>query len=300
MARITIKQLEAFLLVADLGGFRRAADLLHTTQPNISSRIAGLEAQLRQKLLDRDAGAVRLTPAGARLLPKARQVVRSLEEFLVVADEDTLFEGVLRLGVTELIVHSWLAPFLAAFKSRFPNIDVDLTVDLSTNISAALFNRSIDLALQSGPFARQTSGSVDLGSFPIIWVASPGLGLGGRVLTLRELAAHPILTHARGTLPYQQLQEHAASAPDIAVRVIPSTNVTACIRMTVEGLGIACLPEIMLRDEIASGEVEQLRYLWCPDELSFRARFDAETTPHFVQEAARLAGEISQGGGVER
>ncbi|WP_146347187.1 LysR family transcriptional regulator [Falsiphaeobacter marinintestinus] len=295
MAQVNLKQLEAFVQVADLGSFRRAAEKLHTTQPNISTRISGLETQLGVKLMDRDAGSVRLTPKGAELLPYARQVIRSHDEFLVAAGDDALFEGVLRLGVTEMVVHSWLGAYLSGLKDRFPNIDIDLTVDVSANLSDALFSRSIDLALQSGPFSRQTSGAIELGSFPMIWVGAPDLGIGQRVLSLRDLAANPILTHARGTLPFEQLKDHIAAAPDVSVRLVPSTNMSACIQMTVEGLGVACLPEVMVRKEIVAGDLVPLRYLWCPDELSFQARYDADASPHYVAEAAALAGQVSDG-----
>lgn len=294
MAKISIKQLEALIQVADLGSFRRAAEKLNTTQPNISTRISGLESQLGVKLMDRDAGSVRLTPMGEVLLLKARQVSEALDEFIISAGNTSLFEGVLRLGVTEMIVHSWLGSYISILKGRFPNIDVELTVDLSANLSSALFNRTIDLALQSGPFSRSASGSVELGSFPLIWVAAPKLGAGNKVLSLADLAAHPILTHARGTLPFEQLKDHVAAASDHPVRLVPSSNMAACIQMTVEGLGIACLPEVMVRDQITAGRLEQLRYLWCPDDLRFRAWFD-DTAPYFVTEAARIAGEVSQG-----
>ena len=53
MAQITFKQIEAFVQVADLASFRRAAERLNTTQPNISARISGLESQLNLKLFER-------------------------------------------------------------------------------------------------------------------------------------------------------------------------------------------------------------------------------------------------------
>ena len=59
--KINLKQLEAFVWVADLGSFRKAADRLNTTQPNVSSRIALLEGAMKRKLMERDAGSVRLT-----------------------------------------------------------------------------------------------------------------------------------------------------------------------------------------------------------------------------------------------
>lgn len=64
MAAITLKQIEAFVAVADLGTFRRAAERLNTTQPNISNRIAGLEAQLRVSLMQRDARFGQADPEG--------------------------------------------------------------------------------------------------------------------------------------------------------------------------------------------------------------------------------------------
>ncbi|MGR3711605.1 MAG: LysR family transcriptional regulator [Shimia sp.] len=292
MAQINIKQLETFVQVADLGSFRRAAEKLNTTQPNVSARIASLEAQLGRKVMDRDAGSVRLTPFGETMLVKARQVVAAMDDFVASAKNDVLFDGVLRLGVTEMIAHSWLVPYLSALRARFPNIDVDLTVDLSANLSAGLFNRSLDLALQSGPFGRASAVSQPLGSFPYTWVGARSLGIGRRVLSWPDLAAHPILTHARGTLPFEQITDHMAGFDGTPARLVPSTNMSACIQMTIEGLGVACLPEIMVRQELVTGKLEALRYLWCPDALRFFARHE-DTAPYFVREAAEVAAEVS-------
>lgn len=293
MTKISIKQIEAFVQVADQGSFRRAAEKLNTTQPNISSRIAGLEDQLGFKLMDRDAGSVRLTPMGRTLLAKARDVLRSMDEFMVSAGEDHLFDGVLRLGVTEMIVHTWLGRFLTAFKDRFANIDVDLTVDLSANLSTALFGRVIDLSLQNEPFNRQISGSVDLGEMPMVWVAAPALGYGNKNLTLRELSRHPVLAYSKGTLPHRQLRDHIATARDVNVRLVSSTNLAACLQITRDGIGVACLPEAMVCDDLEKGNLSRLRYSWTPDALRFQARFDADTSPFFVAEAAILAGQIA-------
>ncbi|MBO9478046.1 LysR family transcriptional regulator [Shimia sp. R11_0] len=294
MAQITFKQLEAFTAVADLGSFRRAADRLNTTQPNISTRIAALETQLGHVVMVRDAGSVRLTPMGETLLKEARNVLRAMDTLLLTANDDGLFEGTLRIGVTEMIVHSWLGSFFTALKTRFPNIDVDLTVDVSANLSRALAERRLDLALQNGPFERQTTGIETLGPLPMLWVASPRLELGTHVLSLRDLARHPILTHARGTIPYNQMQEHFAAAPEISVRHVSSSNLAACLQMTRDGLGVACLPEAMLREDLSKDTLRPLRYLWVPDALIFAARFDAETCPSFVRAAAQIAQEVAQ------
>ena len=292
MSKVSLKHLQAFAAVADQASFRRAAVRLNTTQPNISARIAALEGVLGAPLMTRDAGSVRLTPLGRALLPKARGVLASLDAFLVAAEDRRLFDGVLRLGVTEMIVHSWLGSYLTALKERFPKVDVDLMVDVSSNLSDALFSRAIDLSLQNGPFARQVSGLVELGSFPMVWVAAPGLVDAGSVLSLGDLTRHSVLTHARGTLPFEQLRDHL-SAMGVQARLVPSTHFSACLEMTRQGLGVACLPKAMVLPEIGSGRLVALRYLWVPDALRFSARYAADTAPHFVAQAAALAGEIS-------
>ena len=291
MARIDIKQLEAFVHVADQSSFRRAAIALNTTQPNISARIAALETRLDQKLMDRDAGSVRLTPAGKLLLGKARGVIDALDDLMVTAGAQGLFEDTLRLGVTEMIAHSWLGAYLSALRDRFPNVRVDLTVDLSATLSDALFDRSLDLALQSGPFNRQTSGGIDLGGYPHVWVASGSLGIGRQTLTRETLTRHPIITHARRTVSFQQLEKHLAG--ERQARLVPSTSLSACLRMTVEGLGIACLPQAIATDDIEQGRLVCLDYSWVPDDLSFMARFHSERASHLLRDAAELAGEIA-------
>ena len=300
MAQINIKQLEAFVQVADQQSFRLAASVLSTTQPNISSRISALEQQLGVKLMERGAGQVLLTPIGERLLAKARLVLRQMEEFLLAAGEDHLFEGVLRLGVTEMIVHSWLSRYLAAFKKRFPGIDVDLLVDFSDNLSTALSNRSIDLAFQSEPCDGVCNGTTDLGCYNMAWVAAPSLGCTSSLLSLNELMQYPILTHAKGTQPFDQLAAHISENSSDRPRLVPSTNLAACLHMTLDGLGVACLPEVMVKDAIKSGQLQQLNYQWVPQALQFRARYDADTSAYYVSEAAGLAAAIANSASTDK
>lgn len=291
---ITLKQLEAFVWITDLGSFRAAAERLNTTQPNISTRIASLESALGVVLMERDAGSVRLTAKGRHLMDHARQVLRSSEALIEAAGDTRIVEGVLRLGVTEMIVHTWLRAYLRAFRERYPAISVELTVDMSADLEQSLFARSIDLALQNGPFVSDASGHVALGRYPLIWVAAPELELGGsKVLDAEDLSRHPILTHARGTRPYRDIATHFRAPfrtrSDVSARLVPSSNLAACMQMSMDGMGIAALPAAMVRRELASGELEALNYGWQPEALDFVARFDALTCPAFVAHAAELA-----------
>lgn len=282
--------------VADLGSFRKAAERLNTTQPNISSRIAGLEAILKVSLMDRDAGSVRLTTMGQELLGHARAVLKSTETLIEATKRPELYDGVLKLGVTEMVVHTWLREFLRVLKDRFPNIDVELTVDLSVNLHKELFARSIDLTFQNGPFHQQSSGNIDLGTYPLIWVASPSLALRTKCkVTIEDLANYPVLTHARDSILFEQVSAHFAPRRDLGVRLVPSSNLSACLHMTIDGMGIATLPAAMVGTELAAGDLYQIDYEWVPEGLHFLARYDEHKSPQFVVKAARIGNEVAAG-----
>ncbi len=287
---VTLKQLETLIWVADLGGFRRAAERMNTTQPNVSSRIAGLEAALGQRLMQRDAGSVVLTPAGEQVLAHARTVLRATEDLVLAVGDASRFEGVLRLGVTEMIAQTWLDGFLQRVQQRYAAVQLELTVDRSLVLTEMLADRRLDLALQSAPFDRRVSGEVALGDYPFVWVAAPELEFCDGALSLRDLARLPILTHARGTVPYEQLSGHlTGQQSSVDTRRITSSNLAACMRMAAKGMGVACLPEAMVRGDIQAGRLQRLDYGWVPDPLRFAARFDAERSAGFVARAAELA-----------
>lgn len=281
--------------MADLGSFRKAARRLNTTQPNISSRIAALETALDVKLMERDAGSVRLTTRGREMLQHARAVMRATDAFIDAGRDSSLAAGTLKLGVTEMVVHTWLREFLKRFKQAYPNIVVELIVDLSVNLERELAERSIDLAFQSGPFTTSVTGSRDLGTYPVVWVASPAIAREmPQSVSISDLARFPIHTHARNTRPYQDIEAHFGAKPDLPYRLVPSSNLSACLHMTIDGLGIAALLLPMVEAELAAGELEQINYDWVPQPLSFFARYDAGKSSLLVDHAAELATTVAK------
>lgn len=286
--RLNLKQLEAFVWVVDLQSFRRAAERLNTTQPNISARIAGLEQALGVTLMTRDAGSVRLTGKGQELLAHARRVLQATDDLVTAADQKSLIEGTLRLGVTEMIVHTWLHTYLRNLKRAYPGLLVELTVDFSINLEKGLAERGLDLALQNEPFSRLATGQLSIGAYPVVWVAAPALGLSG-AQSIESLAAQPILTHARDTRLYEEIAAHFGSRRDLAPRLVPSSNLAASQMMALDGMGIAALPAAMVAADLREGRLIQLSYDWVPEPLDFHARFDAERSPQTVADAAEIA-----------
>jgi DNA-binding transcriptional LysR family regulator len=291
---LDLKQLEAFVLAADLGSFSKAAARLNTTQPNISLRIKSLETTLKVKLLERDAGSVRLTARGQDLVKHARHILNAADNLILSMEDNSLIDSTLRLGVTEMVVHTWLQPLLKTMKEQFPHLHIELTIDLSVNLSKELFERNIDLALQNGPFDRMTSGSIELGTYPLTWIASPELGLTTeKKLSAKSLTANPILTHARDTMLFKEVTQHFKGVGIHDAHLVPSSNLAACLFMAINAMGVATLPRGMVIDALQRQDVVELSYEWRPNSLEFLARYDESKSPPYVAEVARLAQQVA-------
>ncbi|HYM04585.1 MAG TPA: LysR family transcriptional regulator, partial [Stellaceae bacterium] len=125
---VDFRALETFVSVAALGSFRGAAAKLNMTQPAISQRIAQLEDRLDAKLLERRSRAVGLTPAGRALLVYAEKLLRLRAEMMQALAERQGLSGVLRLGVSETIVHTWLARFIERLDKAHPLLALEIEV----------------------------------------------------------------------------------------------------------------------------------------------------------------------------
>jgi len=298
MLNINFKQIEAFVWVADLGSFRQAAERLNTTQPNISARISNLEALTGVKLMERDAGSVRLTAKGRELVERARQIIRSAERFTEAAGHKHLSDGTIKLGVTEMIVHTWLPEFFRSVSENYPNLKIELTVDISVNLKPLLHSRAIDMAFQNSPFLRQMSGSQKLGRFPHVWVGAPALKITrARKPDINAMLEQPVLAHSRDTDQYQQIEQHFGEFTGISGKhsnIVVSSNMSPCVHMAVQGMGLSALPAAMARPYIANGSLKQVKYAWVPKPLEFFARYDAQIVSGVVADLAVMARDISK------
>ena len=113
-ARPTLKQLEAFVELSNTGHFAETARRLNTTQPNISSRIAALEALVGGQVIDRARKPLRPTPLGLDLLPFAKGALDQVTRLTEASQNPRLRPAVLRLGLTELAEWALLTPVTRA------------------------------------------------------------------------------------------------------------------------------------------------------------------------------------------
>jgi DNA-binding transcriptional LysR family regulator len=292
------KAIETFLWVVTLGSFRGAAQKLNTTQPAISQRIAQLEREVGVKLLQRDRRMVLPTPSGRQLMVYAEKLIGMRSEMLAAVGDRSAMRGVLRLGVAETIVHTWLPQLIKSVNGAYPNLSLEIEVDITSNLQTRLLAQEIDLAFVVGPLSVSTVRNRMLCDYPVGFLASPSLGFGKRRLDVSELARFPIITFPRKTQPYEMVRS-LFNRPDLPpVRLHASTSLATVRHMAVEGLGIAVIPTAIVENEIADGRLRLLSTDLQIPPLTFSASWLAAPDTVAVELVADLAVGIAQAGRV--
>ncbi|HWU76609.1 MAG TPA: LysR family transcriptional regulator [Rhodanobacter sp.] len=121
------RQLRYFVAIVEEGGFSRAAERLHVSQPPLSTQIKSLESELGVKLLERSNRGVSLTAAGSVFHAEAQAILARLEHARVKTRQTDRGDiGMLSIGFVSIADYSILPPALKSFRADFPLVEVQL------------------------------------------------------------------------------------------------------------------------------------------------------------------------------
>ena len=294
------KEIETFYWVAALGSFRAAAAKLNTTQPAISQRIAGLEQALGARVLSRDARNVAPTPRGRELLVYAEKLLGLRAEMLAAVGDVSTARGVLRLGVAETVVHTWLTQFLKAVQARFPLLALEIEVDISPNLRQRLRMQELDLAFLIGPVMAHNALSLPLMTYPLAFISSPKIAWPRRPARIEEIARFPIVTFSRNTQPYAAVAALFNGPHSPQTRLHASASLATVVRMTVEKLGVAVIPPAIVANELKRGELRIVRSEAKLPDLAFHASWIDHPASRAASEIAAIAARVAEEHGGAR
>ncbi|MEQ8401573.1 MAG: LysR family transcriptional regulator [Silicimonas sp.] len=292
MRQLNLDQLRAFLSVVRHGSVNKAAIALNLTQPAITARIKKLEDALGVALFDRSGASLKLTKRGEMLLQYAEQFERLSDrvEETIVSREGV--ESHLRIGVSETIAQCWLPDLVSVLTRTYPSLVVEINVDISVNLRAALLDREIDLAILLGPISEYSVDNVELPGFELVWyVARSLIASDGQDATL--LREWPVITYARHTRPYRELKTLLFERIGPDVPMFPSSSLSACFRLVEAGLGVAALPKALGDQLVAEEKIREIDPGWTPSDLRFSASYLGDPRSHIVEAAAKMANEVA-------
>ncbi|AZC27076.1 LysR family transcriptional regulator [Pseudomonas sessilinigenes] len=260
-----LRDLEAFLAVAEEASFTRAAARLGISQSALSQVIRGLEESLGLPLFARTTRSVSVTPAGERLLlligPAVGQIHAGLEKVTELRDKPS---GTIRISADEYAVHSVLQPALRHFLPQYPDINVELTVDYGlTDIISGRY----DAGVRRGGLVAKDMIAVNISApHPMSVVGSPAY------LAQRQAPQQPrdLTEHACINLRLPTHGEHfawvfAKAGHEQRVRVegqFISNSIASAREAALHGLGLAYLPQAYVSDALESGQLVEVLAQW--------------------------------------
>jgi DNA-binding transcriptional LysR family regulator len=288
-----LRNLETFVWVARLGGFRLAAEKLNTTQPAISARVALLERELGVSLFEPKRRAA-LTPKGQELLGYAEQMLQLRIDMLRHVGATGALRGVLRLGALETIAHTWLTTLLKRVHASYPGISLQIDIDTTPKLRKALVAQELDIALHLGPLDDARITNLALCSYPVAWIASPNLDLPERRLSLADLARWPIISsrlHVPHSVTIKELLENAY-LPD--AQHYTSTSIASIVHMTRDAIGVGVIPLVLVWRELAEGGLRLLDTDLDLPGLDFTVSYPLKPDSHLAVVVAELAIEVAR------
>ncbi|KQT93387.1 LysR family transcriptional regulator [Methylobacterium sp. Leaf469] len=266
MLRESLNDLTAFLAVARLGSFTKAAAQLGVSQPALSQTVRALEARLGIRLLARTTRSVSATEAGERLLKAVGPRFDEIEAGLVaLAEMRGRPAGTLRITADEHAAKTVLWPALRRLLPVYPDIKVETSIDSGlTDIVAEGFDAGIRLG---GMVARDMT-AVRIG--PDMRMAAVGAPayFATRPPPRRpeDLTEHACINLRLPTLGALYAWEFENEGRALHVRVegqLVFNSVTLILEAALDGFGIAYLPQDQVQGHVATGRLVPVLAPWC-------------------------------------
>lgn len=269
---IDLRLWRQFAAVAQELHFGRAARTLHMTQPPLTQGIAQLEARLGVQLFERNRRQVRLSVAGAALLPKVHELLARAQDLPALARAAAAGEaGRLRLAFVSTVGYTLLPRWVRGFRESCPGVQLDLR-EATGDVQAEAFTRDdIDagFVLHAPGFAPAECISLQVTSEPLTLAlpAQHPLALRASAPALQEALACPLVIFPRRIAPSLHdaifgLYHRHGAVPGVAQE---ANQMQTIVNLVSAGLGVAWVPHsvrqfqrsgVLYRDVRASGSAQ--------------------------------------------
>ena len=173
--------------------------------------------------------------------------------------------------MSETIAYSWLTTLLRRLNHIAPTITIELTVDVTSVLHNQLESGSIDIAFILGTSTNTNMTNEHLFTTPLSWVASTKLDIEQTKQSLSNLAKWPIITFARNTLPFNEINQEFIKQLDKPARLFSSNSLAICHSMVFDGIGVGALPFELLKKDIKRGSLVTISAEWNASDLNFNA-----------------------------
>ncbi|MBA2780474.1 LysR family transcriptional regulator [Billgrantia kenyensis] len=261
----SIKQLRAFVAVAQSSSLAEASERIHLSQPAISIALRKLEEAVGGALFSRTTRQLSLTPEGEAFLPVAVRLLNDWSEaFEDLEERFSKQRGKVTVAALPTLAAGLLPGIIAAFHARYPRINLSLHDVLAEQVSQMVREGRADLGLSVAPHDTE-----ELAFEPVLmdrYVAVCPHGhplLEHESVAWRQLAGHPFIGINRLSSSRQEIDRIMAEVGEPLEILCDASQIATVGRMVAAGLGISVLPRLSFR-QISTQGIEY-RPLTAPD-----------------------------------
>ena len=253
----SLRQLQYLVAVADLGGFRKAADACGVSQPSLSAQIARLEGALGVQVFERDARGVRVTAAGDAVLARARQVLLAAGDLNEAArQQGDPLSGTLRIGVIPTVCPYLLPEVAPALHRALPNLAIVWSEDKTQTLIKQIAEAKLDAAIMARDPRISGLDSTPIGDDPFVLAAAPG----HRLMKGTSPASPSVLDGATVFLLedghcFRDQALTFCGASGAREAGLSATGLSTLVQMVGSGTGVTLLPKMAVAVENRRGQL---------------------------------------------
>ncbi len=270
-----LQQFIAFTETAKHGGFAAAAREQGVSPSTLAKAVGRLESTLGVKLFHRTTRQIALTADGERLFKRCQRVLAEMEDLQAEASGTrTEPSGTLRIDLPVSYGKRFVMPLLAELQQRYPALQMDIRL---SDVKIDLIRDNIDLAIRIGQLSDSTLVAKRIDQQELVLCASAAyLESHGTPERIEELARHSAIVFRLPTTgrdrPWQLRQQGITIelAPESRVRVNDTEGLLEALKL---GFGICQLPDFLVQDELARGELIELLPTCRPEPMPINAIF---------------------------
>lgn len=253
-----IRQLRAFVAIAESGTFTAGALRVHVTQAAISMQIRQLETEIGARVFVRAPRHVILTEAGEQLLHRARQILRehdaALEEIAELAGAE---RGRLRIGsASAMVLTDQLPRILKELRRQHPRAEISVVSGTSEALVEHIVAGELDIAFVSLPVDVRGIQTERLSADQLVAIASPRHQLAKqRTISAYTLAGEKLILGERGGNTRRLIDQFFAQA-GVTLKVSMELSRQAAIRrMVEEDMGVGIVPLQSVKEDVEKGKL---------------------------------------------
>ena len=258
-----LRNLRTFVAVARTLNITRAAEEVHLAQSSVTEQVQTLEAELGAALLDRSRRGLKLTPAGERLLPYARELLELAGEAqAAVSDAAGVLKGRLVIGGLETLCVTKLPEVLTEFRERNPAVELVLKSADSGGLRRGIDSGDLDVGFLFGrPAAARNIGAEEVSEEELVVIAPPNHRLAGcSSISRDDLREDSFLVTQTGCVYRRMFEEaFAETLPDRPKIAGEFASIGAVRNLVASGLGCALVPRLAVPE--AGGNVVALPWV---------------------------------------